>query len=306
MSTSTTSKDAQLPSTGTSGRVPVDLPLAVVLWASAFVGIRAALPSYSPWQVAALRFGIASVVLVGFAIATRMPRPAVRDMPTLLALGGVGVAGYQLTLGLGEQRVSAGVAAFLVATVPVLTAVLAWFTLREGLGARGWTGIGVSCVGVVVIAVSGHDGLAGLRAGVPGVGLVLVAALCEAVFFIGQKPLLTRYSGLQVATWSIWSGTLFLLPGLPGALRALPTAQHAATASIVYLGVFPGAVAYLAWSRALARTAAARVTTALYLMPVGALLLAWPWLGEVPQPAALVGGALCLGGVVLTNSRRAR
>ncbi|WP_412538910.1 DMT family transporter [Longispora sp. K20-0274] len=288
----------------TAVRLRVDLPVAVALWASAFVGIRAALPSYSPLAVAALRFTVASVVLVGFALVTRMPRPALRDVPALLALGGVGVAGYQVTLGLGERHVSAGVAAFLVATVPVMTALLARFTLREGLGARGWTGIGVSVAGVVVIAGSGPGGLAGIRAGAAGVALVLVAALCEAVFFIGQKPLLIRYSGLQVATWSIWSGTLFLLPGLPGAVHAVATATPGATLSIGYLGVFPGAVAYLAWSRALARGAAARTTTALYLMPVGTLLIAWPWLGEVPGPGAVLGGALCLGGVVLANARR--
>jgi drug/metabolite transporter (DMT)-like permease len=66
-----------------------------------------------------------------------------------------------------------------------------------------------------------------------------------------------------------------------------------------YLGVFPGAIAYLGWSYVFARGPAARTATLLYLIPVLAIFIAWVWLREVPKVIALIGGAIALAGVFL-------
>ena len=70
---------------------------------------------------------------------------------------------------------------------------------------------------------------------------------------------------------------------------------------MVYLGVFPTAVGFMTWAYALSRTTAGRMGATTYLVPPLAILLGWALLCETPEPLALVGGALCLAGVVLTR-----
>jgi drug/metabolite transporter (DMT)-like permease len=276
--------------------------LTVLLWASAFPGIRAGLAGFSPGELAALRFAVASAALVVYAAATRMRLPPRRDWPRIALAGAIGIAGYNIALNLGETTVSAGAASFIVNTVPVFTAFLAIGWLGERLTRYGWTGIAVSFAGVTIIALADAGGLRFSW----GALFVLAAAVCQALYFVLQKSLLQRYGALPLTTWVVWTGTLFLLPWLPGSLEATVSAPNSAVLAAVYLGLLPGAVAYIAWSYALARYPTSRAATFLYLVPPVATLIAVIWLGERPSAAALVGGALTLGGVILVNTRGRR
>ena len=101
--------------------------ITVTLWASAFVGIRAALGSYSPGQLVLLRFLVASIVLIGYACCVRMPLPMLRDVPQIVLLGLSGITIYNLALNYGETQVTAGVASFIVGTVPIWTGLISRF-----------------------------------------------------------------------------------------------------------------------------------------------------------------------------------
>jgi drug/metabolite transporter (DMT)-like permease len=274
--------------------------MTILSWASAFAGIRAALIAYSPAHLALLRYLIASLVMAVYAIATRMPLPERRDLPRIAVLGLLGFTVYNLGLGYGEITVPAATASFLIASAPVWMALEARAFLRERLAAWAWAGVALSFAGVTVIALAGGDGL---RLSLPAL-LVLAAALSTSFYSLGQKPLLKRYKPLQFTAYAIWAGTFFLLPfvfGLPAQMRAAPPA---ATLSVVYLGVFPGALGYLGWSYVLAHLPSARAGSLLNLIPMLALLIAWIWLGEAPGWIALLGGILVLGGVLLVNWRR--
>ena len=96
-------------------------------------------------------------------------------------------------------------------------------------------------------------------------------------------------------------GAVGSLPWSGGLIAQVAAAPPAATAGVVYLGLVPTAIAFLAWAYALQRMPAGRLITTTYLVPVIATIAAWPLLGEVPPPLALLGGLLCLVGVALTR-----
>src|SRR5690606_5129783 len=105
-------------------------------------------------------------------------------------------------------------------------------------------------------------------------------------------------------TWlGCLAGTVAPLPLAPALLAELSAASTSATLSMVYLGVFPTAVAFATWGYALTRTTAGRLAAATYPAAPLAVLMSWAFLGEVPAPVALVGGALCLTGVLVATLR---
>jgi drug/metabolite transporter (DMT)-like permease len=286
-----------------STRVIVALCIALVLWASAFAAIRVGLRGYGPGQLALLRFAIASVVLLLFALVTRQPLPRPRDLPMMLLLGLLGFFAYHVGLNAGERVVPAGPASFIIASVPVFSTILATLFLRERMRPAGWIGAAISFCGVALISLGSGSGLKFE----PAALFIVLAALAESVYFVLQKRYLARYSGLQLTTFTIWTGTLTMLVFLPGLVSQLPAAPLPSTLSVVYLGVFPAAIGYVLWSYALSKADVSRVTSTLNLSPILSLLIAFLWLGEVPTVVSIVGGAVTIGGVILLITKgRAR
>lgn len=273
--------------------------LTIILWASAFPGIRAALPHYSPFHIALLRYLVASIALAIYAVCTRMRLPRWQDLPRFALLGLVGIAYYNVALNSGEVRVPSAEASFLVASSPIFMAIEAIFFLKERLRIWGWLGIALSCLGIAIVTLAQGTGLQFNFWAL----LVLTVALAQSLFSIGQKSLLDRYSVFECTAYSMWTGTIFLLIFTPGLLNEISAAPLAATGAVVYLGLFPGVLGYLGWAYVLSRMPGSRAASFLYLVPLLAAGIAWIWLGEVPAPLAFGGGVLVLAGVILVNTR---
>lgn len=281
----------------------------LLLWASAFAGIRAGMrltpagmpgaDGYGPGQLALLRFGTASIVLALYALATRMRMPERKDLPVIALSGFLGISIYHVALNFGEVTVQAGAASLLISAGPVFTALLSAVFLRERLTRTGWGGILVAFTGVALIALSGSRGLRFT----PGALLILLSAAVAAIYSILSKRSFKRHTALEFTCYSIWAGTLPMLVFLPGLAHQLPMAAPSATLAVVYLGIFPGAIAYVLWNLALSRMPASLLSSFLYLSPVLASFIAWVWLGELPTLLTLLGGAIAILGVILVQTK---
>jgi drug/metabolite transporter (DMT)-like permease len=278
-----------------SGTASLAIAGTVLLWASAFPAIAVAVPRLGPAGLAVARLAVASAALALAAPVMGVRRPSARDLPLIALCGLAGMTGYQLLLNAGERVVPAGTASLLVATAPVYASLLAVAFLGEHPGRRWWAGSAVALAGTAVIAAS-H----GLSFGASAL-IVLAAAVLQGIFHAAQKPLLARYSGFEVTAYAMWAGTAFILPWTGSLLAALPRAGGAAIGSAVFLGLAPSAAGFVLWAYAMARLDVGRVTLGLYLVPAAAILISLAWLGQVPGPVELAGGAIALAGVILAS-----
>ena len=272
--------------------------VTVVLWASAFVGIRAAGEDLSPGALSLARLLVGSAALGALVLIRRERLPARGDLPAIALCGVLWFGLYNVVLNAAERLVDAGTAAMLVGVGPVLIAVFAGVLLGEGFPRSLFVGCAVAFAGVAVIGLS--TSARGFDAGL-GAALCLVAALAYAGGVVTQKPLLRRVSALQVTWLACGVGAIACLPFAPALLRELGEAGASSVGWAVYLGVFPTAVAFTTWAYALARTTAGRMGATTYLVPPLAVLMGWLILGEVPPALALLGGGLCLAGVAVAR-----
>ena len=301
------STQLQVPArTISDGREPINklgvaaVVITVVLWASAFVGIRAIGPSFSPGPLTLGRLVVAAVVLGLFVLPTLRKLPRGREWWPILAYGVMWFGGYNVALNAAEHLLDAGTSAMLINVSPIIVAVLAGFILKEGF--PRWLIIGSTLAfgGVAMIAIgSGQRS----TADVVGVLLCLLAAVLAAVSVIIQKPVLKKFPAAQATWFGIMVGTVCCLPFTGQLVAEVQQAPIPATLGLLYLGIFPTAIAFTTWAYALSLIDAGKMAATTYLVPGTTILISWLILSEVPTIWGLIGGVICLVGVGLTRRR---
>jgi drug/metabolite transporter (DMT)-like permease len=276
--------------------------ITVVLWASAFVGIRAASVDLGPGALALARLLVGSIAL-GIVVAIRRPSwPTRRQLVPILVSGVLWFGVYNLALNAAERDVDAGTASMLVNVAPIMVAILGGLFLREGFPPRLLIGCLIAFAGVAVISLA-------TTGGNPGTGTVigiLLCFVCAAVYSISitvQKPVLASVPALTVTWLACVTGMVVCLPFLPELVTQAAAAQPVSLAWALYLGLFPTSVAFTLWAFALGRSTAGRLGSLTYLVPAVAIVIGWLLLAEVPATMSFVGGAIAIGGVIVARSR---
>lgn len=268
----------------------------VVLWASAFPAIRVASPELGVLGLSFVRLAVAAAALLVLAPILHVRLPARRDIPLVLLCAFLGMPAYQLLLNWGELKVPAGTSSIIVAAAPLVSVSIAAVVLRERLTPLKAVGSIVALGGVAIVCLA--------RSGISlstSVWIVVGAMVVQGAYHPLTRPLLRKYSGVEVATYGMVVGTVMLIPTMPWGWAALTTATPPAWLAAVYLGLLPSALGFVLWGYAVARLPVAASTSLLYLVPPVAVLIAFVWLGEIPFWTELIGGAVVIVGVVIVS-----
>ena len=288
---------------------PVKFVLLALLWGTSFVAIEVGVEYFPPILFAAVRYGAAGLLVLGYAVvATDRWRPRGRDEWLGAAVGGLFViAAYHGLLYLGQRAVPGAIAAVVVSLSPVLTAVFAGALLDgERLEPIGGVGFLLGLVGVVVVANPDPSSLAGADA--LGIGLVFVGAASFALGAVLTRPLRTDLPVESMQAWTMLLGAAALIgwSGLRGESLAAVEWTAPAIASLAYLTVFSGAVAFLLYFDLLDALGPAELNLVGYLEPVVATLMSWLLLGRVVDAATVAGFGAIVAGFVVVKRRAVR
>lgn len=285
------------------------LLLLALIWGVNFSVIKTALAELDPLAFNALRFPLASLVLlILLRIRGPLPLPHRHDLLRVALLAALGHVVYQLFFIYGIDGTLAGNASLILATVPVWTTVFSTARRHERPDALVWSGVVGTFLGMVLVVLGGR---ASLRLGggtLVGDLLTLGAAVLWSAYTVGSRDLVVKYGSLPMTAWTLWLGTLgIVVVGVPAVSRTtFSEVSPLGWAGVAYAGALGIALAYLLWYRGVQRLGNSRTAVYSNLVPVVALVVAWLWLGEVPTGLQIGGAALILSSLTLTRVGRRR
>ena len=281
------------------------LLVVVTLWGLNFSVSKWALGQFPPLAFTAIRFAMAAVLL-GLVLRwiegpLTLPPGSLRR---LTVLGLIGNTGYQLAFISGLARTTATNSALVLASMPVMVAALGALSRTERLDRRGRAALFVAFMGVVIVIV--HQGVRFSAATLDGDLLSLAAVLCWAVFTLGVRRLHTPLSPLAITAWTLILGTpVLLLAGIPQLVTMdWSRVTWLGWVGVVYSSALSLVVAYILWNRSIRLVGTNRTAIFACLTPIVAMAAAAVLLDERPGAVQLLGGAMVLGGVLLTVPRR--
>jgi drug/metabolite transporter (DMT)-like permease len=290
------------------GTWKVLLAFAIIyfVWGSTFLAIRVGVREVPPFLLAAMRFFVAGAVLYAWVRAKGTPSPAPREW---ISASSLAILIFVLDYGLlfwAEKRVPSGVAAVMMATIPVFMVLSETLILRtQRMTVRLATALLIGIAGVVVL-VSGAFGLGEAPINPAGAGALLVAAISWSIAssLTRKLPLpaaKTMSSAAQMLTGGVF---LTLLAGLLGEFHGfhLTAVSRVAWLALGYLIVAGSIMGFTAYVWLIHHESPTRVSTYAYVNPVVAVLLGYFAGGEALGPRTIVGTACVLVSVIVITT----
>lgn len=264
--------------------------LTVAIWSSAYVYTKVALLTFSATALGLLRCGVATLCLMTLLTFYRQLAVKWRHIPVFMLSGASGFTLYFIAFNTGSLSLNPTTASIIIALCPIISALLALVVFKEKLRISQWLATLTAFSAVLFISLQEGSLLIS-----QGIIWMLGAAALLALYNVIQRRMNRQISALQMTAYSFLFGTVMLLGYAPDALSELQDAPSGAIALVIYLGLFPGAVAYITWGKALSLAEnTGQVTNWMFLTPCLALLLEYVVTDSYPGKATLAGGSIIL------------
>jgi len=295
---------------GASSRIVAAFAAVYVVWGSTYLAIRYAVASMPPMLMAGSRFAISGAILYAWARARGAARPTAAEWRTAAVTGFLLICIGNGSVAWAERRVPSGLAALLVAVVPLWMVLLDWIR-PGGAKPRGTVvaGVVVGLLGLVVL--TGRDTLTGHgRVDSLGASVLVAASMSWAIGSVynqhGARPDSAAMStALQMLGGSV---SLLALAFALGETRVVDIASITAASWIgwAYLVTFGALVGFTAYIYLLQHVSPAKASTYAYVNPIVAVVLGWAVAGESVTGRTVLAAAIILGGVAMITIARSR
>jgi drug/metabolite transporter (DMT)-like permease len=286
--------------------VYVEAFIAVFIWGITFVATKATLKEVSPATIVWIRFGMGLIILgIAVAIRKQFTLPNKSELTYFALIGFIGVTFHQWLQATGLMTAAATTTAWIVATIPIFTAILGWLVLKEKLGPLRTVGIIIATLGVLLIVSKGNIGtLTSGKFGTIGDFLILISAVNWAVFSILSRRGLKVHPAALMMFYVMLFGWFFAgiwLFGFGPGLSEIPKLSLNGWLGLLILGVFGSGIAYITWYDALQILPASQASAFIYIEPLVTMVVASFILAEPITLVIIIGGALTITGVYLVN-----
>jgi len=276
--------------------------LPMIFWGMSFVWTKIVFTSYGPVTTITLRLIIATALLSLFIIVTGKGEKIQRsDIKYFILLAFLQPFCYFIGESFGLKLVSATLAAVIITTIPLVTPVFAWFILNERLTWINVAGLLLSFFGVVVIVVGRGFQLTTSPSGLLLLGFAVLSAVGYGLLV---KRIAGRYSSLTIVNLQNFIGILFFLPVFffteyHSFIAAKPGAD--VIEALIALAVLCSAIAFVLMTIAIREIGISRFNVFTNIIPVFTALFAWMLLGEPLHARKLIGIAIVVAGLFLSQ-----
>ncbi|MFT8316021.1 MAG: EamA family transporter [Clostridium sp.] len=270
----------------------------VFLWASAFPLTKVAMAHYTPNALGFVRCAVAAIFLLIIGILNHIRKPQKKDIPWFFLSGGLGFTLYMITFNTGIQTLTSATSSIIIATTPIMTAVVSSKCYGEKINKLGWFTIALAFIGVLILLL--WDGVFSINIG-------LIWTICAAIVFCGYNILNRKlssmgYTALEIVTYSMFCGAILLAVFSPQGVSQVITAEPKHILSVIYLGAIPSALAYFLWGKAMyLAEKTSEVTNFMFVTPLLSTALGFMLLKEIPNMGTFIGGAIIILSIILFN-----
>jgi drug/metabolite transporter (DMT)-like permease len=289
-------------------RIALSFALVYVLWGSTYLAMRVAVATVPPYAVGSVRYLVAGLLMLSWcALTGRKIKISGSDFVRLLAIGVLLLSIANVGVLWAEQYVSSGLAALIVAIVPIWVVVLETWVFRVGkMPARGLLGLAFGIAGMVIllwpkVASGTHLG----RLQLVGALILIFASLSWALGSILSHRWTLSVDVFTAAGWQM------LLGGVVNTVIATLTGQFSRAAwtasamwAIAYLVVSGSLVGFTAYIWLLEHVPPPKVATYAYVNPIVAVFLGWLLLRETVDVFTLIGTVVIISSVALVNTAK--
>lgn len=272
----------------------------IFLWASAYPLTKIAQEHFTVVPLAFIRSFIAGFFMLAVGKLQGMQMPRKKDIPLFFLSGALGYVIYTVAMNIGLQTLPSATCSLLVATSPIMTAIIAAKVYSEKINLISWCAIFIAFAGVVILLLWDSGGAFSIDAAM--LWMLLSAASWAGYNIMTRKLVTMGYTSMQITCFSMLGAAVWLCFWSVDGFREMVTGEGKHILSLLYLSIISNAVGCILWGKAMVYAEkTSEVANFMFLSPLLSALMSFLLLREVPGMGTFIGGAVIISGLLLFN-----